>query len=147
MNKLKVKKITKDITAMLYMFLIMAFAGMVSYVSVFWVVVWLTFYHFTMLEIVFVSLLASYLVLYLFRFFLRTAMKPLHSLTLLSRSGFTMCFVAFVISIVVFACGEYVLFDNMGLYTKESIVVTTISSLCFLLCSSLVVRGYISKKL
>lgn len=147
MNKLKVKKITKDITAMLYMFLIMAFAGMVSYVSIFWIVVWLTFYHFTMLEIVFVSLLASYLVLYLFRFFLRTAMKPLHFLTMFSRTGFIMCFTAFIISVLVFACGEYVLFNDMGLYTKESIVVTTISSLCFLLCSSLVVRGYISKKL
>ncbi len=138
---------SKDITAMLYMFLIMGFAGMVSYVSIFWIVVWLTFYHFTMLEIIFISLLASYLVLYLFRFFLRTVMRPLHFLTLFSRSGFIMCFVAFIISVLVFACGEYVLFNDMGLYTKESIVVTTISSLCFLLCSSLVVRGYISKKL
>ncbi|MCQ2336161.1 MAG: hypothetical protein MJ010_03150 [Paludibacteraceae bacterium] len=147
MNKLKLKKMSKDITAMLYMFLIMGFAGMVSYVSIFWIVVWLTFYHFTMLEIIFISLLASYLVLYLFRFFLRTVMRPLHFLTLFSRSGFIMCFVAFIISVLVFACGEYVLFNDMGLYTKESIVVTTISSLCFLLCSSLVVRGYISKKL
>ncbi len=147
MNKLKLKKMTRDITAMLYMFLIMAFAGMVSYVSVFWVLVWLTFYHFTMLEIVFASLLASYLVVYLFRFFLRTVLKPLHFLTLFSRSGFIMCFVAFIISMLVFAYGEYVLFGDMGLDTKESIVVTIMSSLCFLLCSSFVVRGYISKKL